>query len=65
VAVILVEQIDGGTKISFRSRSDLDCSDLAARFGGGGHKAAAGAFVEGDFAAAQKKILDAVRQAMG
>jgi len=65
VAVILVEQIDGGSKISFRSRCDLDCSDLAAQFGGGGHKAAAGAFVEGDFAAAQKKILAAVRQAMG
>jgi phosphoesterase RecJ-like protein len=62
--VILVEQLDGGFKISFRSRCDLNCSDLAAQFGGGGHKAAAGAFVEGDFADAQKKILDAVREAM-
>jgi phosphoesterase RecJ-like protein len=65
VAVILVEQIDGGFKISFRSQCDLDCSDVAAQFGGGGHKAAAGAFVEGEFAAARKKVLDAVRQAMG
>jgi phosphoesterase RecJ-like protein len=65
VAVILVEQLEGGFKISFRSQCDLDCSEVAAQFGGGGHKAAAGAFVEGDFASAQKKILDAVREAMG
>jgi phosphoesterase RecJ-like protein len=64
VAVILVEQPGGGFKISFRSRSRVDCSQLAQQFGGGGHKAAAGAFVEGSFAAAQARVLDAVRSAM-
>jgi phosphoesterase RecJ-like protein len=64
VAVILVEQLTGGFKISFRSRSKVDCSALAQKFGGGGHKAAAGAFVEGDLATAQKRVLDAVRAAM-
>jgi phosphoesterase RecJ-like protein len=64
VAVILVEQQSGGFKISFRSRCDLDCSEVAAQFGGGGHRAAAGAFVEGEFPAAQHKVLDAVRAAM-
>jgi phosphoesterase RecJ-like protein len=65
VAVILVEQLEGGFKISFRSRCDLDCSDVAAQFGGGGHKAAAGAFLDGEFATVQTTILNAVRQAMG
>lgn len=63
-AVILVEQQGGGFKISFRSRSHVDCSRLAERFGGGGHKAAAGAFVKGPLAEVQPLILDAVRRAM-
>ncbi len=65
VAVIFVEQPSGGFKISFRSRTPaVDCNALARQFGGGGHKAAAGAFVSGEFAAAQAKVLDAVRTAM-
>lgn len=63
-AVILVEQPSGGFKISFRSRCQVDCSQLAGQFGGGGHKAAAGAFVPGAFIEAQTKVLDAVRSAM-
>ncbi len=64
VAVILVEQPDGKFKISFRSRSTVDCSKLAEVFGGGGHKAAAGAMAPGPYEAAQKKVLDVVRAAM-
>jgi phosphoesterase RecJ-like protein len=61
----MVEQLKGGFKISFRSRSKVDCSQLAQQFGGGGHKAAAGAFVLGTLAEAQPRVLDAVRKAMG
>lgn len=64
VAVILVEQPGGGFKISFRSRSDLDCSLVAEQFGGGGHKSAAGAFISQPLSAAQSMVLDAVRDAM-
>lgn len=64
VAVILVEQAGGGFKLSFRSRSEVDCSHLARQFGGGGHKAAAGAFFDGPFDRAQAAVLDAVRAAM-
>jgi bifunctional oligoribonuclease and PAP phosphatase NrnA len=64
VAVIMVEQPAGGFKISFRSRSKVDCSKLAEQFGGGGHKAAAGAFVGGSLLEAQSKVLNAARQAM-
>ncbi len=65
VAVIMVEQPSGDLKVSFRSRSNVDCSKLAEQFGGGGHKAAAGAFVKGPLSSAQEKVLAAVRAAMG
>jgi phosphoesterase RecJ-like protein len=63
-AVILVEQPGGGFKISFRSRCAADCSRIAEQFGGGGHRAAAGASVAGDFAEVQTRVLDAVRTAL-
>ena len=63
-AVILVEQATGGCKVSFRSRCDLDCSRLAEQFGGGGHKAAAGAFLDEPLQSARRKVLDAVRAEM-
>ncbi|MCH2124386.1 MAG: DHH family phosphoesterase [Pirellulaceae bacterium] len=63
-AVILVEQLSGGFKISFRSRCKMDCSQVAETFGGGGHKAAAGAFIDEPFETAQDKVLDAVRTEM-
>ncbi|HZZ71010.1 MAG TPA: DHH family phosphoesterase [Pirellulales bacterium] len=64
VAVIFVEQPAGGFKISFRSRSAVSCSKLAENFGGGGHHAAAGAFVNEPLAATKEKVLGAVRAAM-
>jgi bifunctional oligoribonuclease and PAP phosphatase NrnA len=65
VAVIFVEQATGGFKLSFRSRTPkVDCNVLAKQFGGGGHKAAAGAFISEPFESAKTKVLDAVRAAM-
>jgi phosphoesterase RecJ-like protein len=64
VAVILVALPNGKFKVSFRSRSTVDCSRLAEQFKGGGHKAAAGATVEGPLEIARERILDAVRAAM-
>jgi phosphoesterase RecJ-like protein len=63
-AVIFVEQVTGGFKLSFRSRCHVQCNQVAERFNGGGHKAAAGAFIDGSFAEAQPKVLDVVRDAM-
>jgi phosphoesterase RecJ-like protein len=63
-AVIFVEQATGGFKLSFRSRCAVDCSQLAEQYGGGGHKAAAGAFLTGSLAEVQPRVLDAVRAAL-
>ncbi|MDX1962275.1 MAG: DHH family phosphoesterase [Pirellulales bacterium] len=64
VAIILVEQASGGFKISFRSRCHVECNKLAEKFNGGGHKAAAGAFIKEPFAVAQKMVLEAAVQAI-
>lgn len=42
VAAVLKEQPDGGFKVSLRSRGATDVSAVAAEFGGGGHRLAAG-----------------------
>ncbi len=63
-AVIFVEQLGGGFKLSFRSRCQMDCSQVAEQFGGGGHKAAAGAFMEGSLADVRPPVLAAVEKAM-
>lgn len=60
-AVIFVEQLSGGYKLSFRSRCALDCSKISEKFGGGGHKAAAGAFLDGSLEEVQDKVLKVVR----
>ena len=46
------------TKISFRSNGRFDVSGLAARFGGGGHKMAAGASMEDSVENVEKKIVE-------
>jgi len=60
IAVILTEQTQGYVKISWRLcgslRTDLDVSEIAQKFGGGGHKAAAGADVKGKL----NEVLDEV-----
>ncbi|MEL6104679.1 MAG: DHH family phosphoesterase [Planctomycetota bacterium] len=63
-AVIFVGQLRGGFKLSFRSRCAMDCNEIARQFGGGGHKAAAGAFQEGTLADVQERVLPVVREAL-
>ena len=65
IAVIFLEQSGGRVKISWRlcgrAESDLDVSQAALLFGGGGHKAAAGAEVQGTLSDIQAIVLDATR----
>ena len=64
-AVIMVGQADGGYKMSFRSRCQTAANEVAKEFGGGGHKAAAGAFIESnDFEGVQNQVLDHVRKVL-
>jgi phosphoesterase RecJ-like protein len=64
VAVILVEQPNGGFKVSLRSRCQVDCAALAEQFGGGGHLKASGLSIDGPLESARAKVLSTVRAAM-
>lgn len=64
VAVLLVEKADGQVKISLRSHGPVDCTAVAARFNGGGHRAASGATLAGPLAEARRRVLEAIRQVM-
>lgn len=61
LALVFIEQPDGGTKVSFRSRA-ADVSKLAERFGGGGHKLASGARVARPLAEARDEVLKAAEE---
>ena len=61
-AVIVVGQLSGGYKISFRSRCQTAANEVAKKFEGGGHMAAAGAFInDNDFETVQRNVLEHVR----
>jgi bifunctional oligoribonuclease and PAP phosphatase NrnA len=61
VAVFFEELIAGKVRVSMRSKSDeVDVSAICQKFGGGGHKLAAGARVRGTLAEVEQKILKAI-----
>jgi phosphoesterase RecJ-like protein len=64
VGMLFIEQARGGVKVSFRSRQGLDCARLAGEFGGGGHRAAAGALLKCSMDECVSRVLQAVRQAL-
>jgi bifunctional oligoribonuclease and PAP phosphatase NrnA len=59
IAVAFKELSDDEMRVSFRSSGSLDVAALAAAFGGGGHRNAAGCTVRGGLAAAKAAILAA------
>ncbi len=56
-AALFVELKDGRIRCSLRSTGTVDVSKIAAKFGGGGHKMAAGTFLPGPLENAKKLIL--------
>jgi phosphoesterase RecJ-like protein len=64
VGLLFIEQMRGGVKVSIRARNDLDCALLAGRFGGGGHRAAAGATLPGTVSECVPRVLQVVRQTL-
>ena len=65
LAVLAEERGASQTKFSLRSKADVDVSALAARFGGGGHRQAAGCTIDEPIDAALDKLLRAVAEAIG
>ena len=55
---------NGQVRVSFRSKGKYDVARVAAIFGGGGHKKAAGCTINGTLEAATERILQELRTAL-
>ena len=64
VVALLKERFDGGVKCSLRARGDVDVQAIVARFGGGGHRKAAGATMKMSLQQAEAAIEAAVQGAL-
>lgn len=62
VAVLFREDKDGTVKVNFRSKDRLNVSEIARRFGGGGHVKASGATLEGKTAEIVKRVIAEVEK---
>ncbi|HEY8650840.1 MAG TPA: DHHA1 domain-containing protein, partial [Chthoniobacterales bacterium] len=61
VAVFFEELTDGKVRVSMRSKSEAaDVCAICQRFGGGGHKLAAGARVRGSLTEVESQVLEAI-----
>jgi phosphoesterase RecJ-like protein len=59
-----LREVNGAVKVSLRAKGDVDVQAVAARFGGGGHRNAAGFTMSGaTLQAATRDVLAAVREA--
>ncbi len=60
LSITLREQPDGESRISLRSSPEVDCSEICAVFGGGGHAMAAGCNIQSPPEKAKRMLLDVI-----
>lgn len=63
-SVYMRETGEGTYRVSLRSKGDINVAKVAEQFGGGGHKNAAGLGIEGDWDDCERRIVDAVAEAI-
>jgi phosphoesterase RecJ-like protein len=64
VSLVFVEQKGSSVKVSWRAQPGFDVAQIALKFGGGGHKPAAGAEIKGELERVQEDVLEATRKAL-
>ncbi len=64
VVAVFKERLDGVVKLSLRATHDIDVQQIAATFGGGGHKKAAGATLAMPLGQAVPRVEELVRRAL-
>ena len=64
VGLLVQEFAPGEIRLSFRSDGTVDVNEVAARFGGGGHKNAAGARLKGELRTIHDQALEALDRAV-
>ncbi len=63
IAIMFVEQSAERTKVSWRALNpQIDVSQIASQFAGGGHKAASGADLSGSLSEVRERVLAATRK---
>ncbi len=62
IAVLFTEKENGKIDVGLRSRVGYDVSRVAQRLGGGGHKQAAGALIDGPLASARERVLAEIKK---
>lgn len=60
VGITMRERVEGGYKFSVRTTNSVNASKLCAVFNGGGHKRAAGCFIDESYQNAKDMIIEAV-----
>jgi phosphoesterase RecJ-like protein len=61
VVVIIRQELADNCTVSFRSIDKVDVAQIAASFGGGGHKNASGLSMKGEIAFVKQKVLEAFK----
>ncbi|MCY2957944.1 MAG: bifunctional oligoribonuclease/PAP phosphatase NrnA [Planctomycetota bacterium] len=64
VVAILKERFDGAIRLSLRAKGDVDVQSIAAAFGGGGHRKAAGASIAMSLSDAALAVEEQARKAI-
>lgn len=64
IAVIFWELPDGKVKLNLRSKHGYDVGSVAMSIGGGGHKQAAGATIDGPLPSARERVMPRLHQAV-
>lgn len=62
--VYMRETAPGSYRVSLRSKGDINVAKIAEKFGGGGHRNAAGLRIEGDWDEKEAELVSAVRNAV-
>lgn len=65
IGVFLKEVNDHQTKVSFRSKNDLDVAEIASQYGGGGHKNAAGCSIDLSLSETKEKLIKTFEELLG
>jgi phosphoesterase RecJ-like protein len=65
LAVIYMREVDWNQyRVSLRSKGDINVARVAEKFGGGGHRNAAGLQIEGDWDEKEGELVAAVKEAV-
>lgn len=65
VAVLVKDRDDVSRRVSFRTKDVIDVSEIAQKFGGGGHKSAAACVISGNIEGEIAKIIDVIAKKLG